>query len=143
MLVWITLTHQPTAASSWVNQPFGFVGAAEGFIFLSALFTGRIYFRIAEQDGYRAMTRKLWGRTLRLYGYHALLLAFAFLVAVPIASHGDRPGLHNLLDFYFTAGTKRAVVEAAPAYLSAAFARYSAHVHHFSIVHFGCNSAGA
>jgi hypothetical protein len=34
-------------------------------------------------------------------------------VAVPIASHGDRPGLHNLLDFYFTAGTKRAVVEAA------------------------------
>jgi len=113
MLVWIALTHLPTAASSWVNQPFGFVGAAEGFIFLSALFTGRIYFRIAEHDGYRAMTRKLWARTLRLYGYHALLLAFAFLVAVPIASHGDRPGLHNLLDFYFTAGTKRAVVEAA------------------------------
>lgn len=113
MLIWIALTHLPTAASSWVNQPFGFVGAAEGFIFLSALFTGRIYFRIAERDGYRAMTRKLWARTLRLYGYHALLLAFAFLVAVPIASHGDRPGLHNLLDFYFTAGAKQAVVEAA------------------------------
>ena len=113
MLVWIALTHLPTAASSWVNQPFGFVGAAEGFIFLSALFTGRIYFRIAEHDGYRAMTRKLWARTLRLYGYHALLLAFAFLVAVPIASHGDRPGLHNLLDFYFTAGAKQAVMEAA------------------------------
>ena len=113
MLIWIALTHLPTAASSWVNQPFGFVGAAEGFIFLSALFTGRIYFRIAEHDGYRAMTRKLWARTLRLYGYHALLLAFAFLVAVPIASHGDRPGLHNLLDFYFTAGAKQAVTEAA------------------------------
>ncbi len=80
MLVWIALTHLPTAASSWVNQPFGFVGAAEGFIFLSALFTGRIYFRIAEHDGYGAMTRKLWIRTVRLYGYHALLLAFAFLV---------------------------------------------------------------
>jgi hypothetical protein len=113
MLVWITLTHLPTAASAWVNQPFGFVGAAEGFIFLSALFTGRIYFRLAENDGYGAMTRKLWGRTLRLYGYHALLLAFAFLVAVPIASHGDRPGLHNLLDFYFMAGPKQAVSEAA------------------------------
>jgi hypothetical protein len=113
MLIWIALTHLPTAASSWVNQPFGFVGAAEGFIFLSALFTGRIYFRIAEHDGYRAMTRKLWARTLRLYGYHALLLAFAFLVAVPIATHGDRPGLHNLLDFYFTAGPKQAVTEAA------------------------------
>ena len=113
MLVWITLTHLPTAASAWVNQPFGFVGAAEGFIFLSALFTGRIYYRIAERDGYPAMTRKLSARTLRLYGYHGLLLAFAFLVAVPIASHGDRPGLHNLLDFYFMAGPKQAVTEAA------------------------------
>src|ERR1700739_3018776 len=113
MLVWIALTHLPTAASAWVNQPFGFVGAAEGFIFLSALFTGRIYFRLAEYDGYPAMTRKLWARTLRLYGYHVLLLAFAFLVAVPIASHGDRPGLHNLLDFYFLAGARQAVTEAA------------------------------
>jgi hypothetical protein len=112
MLVWITLTHLPTAASTYVNQPFGIVSAAEGFIFLSALFTGRIYFRMAEHDGYRAMTLKLWVRTLRLYGYHALLLAFVFLVAVPIASRGNRPGLHNLLDFYFFAGPKRAINEA-------------------------------
>ncbi len=81
MLVWIALTHLPTSASTYVNQPFGFVSAAEGFIFLSALFTGRIYFRMAEHDGYWPMTRKLWTRTLRLYGYHALLLAFMFLVA--------------------------------------------------------------
>lgn len=112
MLVWIALTHLPTAASTYINQPFGFVSAAEGFIFLSALFTGRIYTRIAERDGYRAMTWKLWARMVRLYGYHALLLAFAFLVAVPIASRGNRPGLHNLLDFYFFAGAKRAVIEA-------------------------------
>src|SRR5271166_5544003 len=113
MLVWITLTHLPTVASAYVNQPFGFVSAAEGFIFLSALFTGRIYFRLTEHDGYNAMTLRLWARTWRLYCYHALLLAFAFLVAVPIASHGDRPGLHNLLDFYFTGGAKQAVAEAA------------------------------
>lgn len=110
MLVWITCTHLPTAASTYVNQPFGFVSAAEGFIFLSALFTGRIYSRMAERDGYSKMTLQLWLRTVRLYGYHALLLAFAFLVAVPIASHGDRPGLHNLLDYYF-AGPKKAVIE--------------------------------
>jgi hypothetical protein len=113
MLVWITLTHLPTAASTHVNQPFGFISAAEGFIFLSALFTGRIYYRMAEHDGYRAMSYKLWMRTLRLYGYHALLLAFAFLVAVPIAARGNRPGLHNLLDFYFTAGPRQSIVEAA------------------------------
>src|SRR6202790_872009 len=112
MLVWITLAHLPTAASTYVNQPFGIVSAAEGFIFLSALFTGRIYFRIAEHDGYRATILKLWNRTLRLYGYHALLLAFVFLIAVPIASRGNRPGLHNLLDFYFMVGAKRSITEA-------------------------------
>ncbi len=113
MLVWITLTHLPTAASAYVNQPFGFISAAEGFIFLSALFTGRIYYRLAQHDGYPAMTRRLWSRTLRLYCYHALLLAFAFLVAVPIASGGNRPGLHNLLDFYFMVGPKQSITEAA------------------------------
>src|SRR5215467_6359788 len=113
MLVWITLTHLPTIASTYVNQPFGFISAAEGFIFLSALFTGRIYYRMAEHEGYRTMSYKLWMRTLRLYGYHALLLGFAFLVAVPIAARGNRPGLHNLLDFYFTAGPRQSISEAA------------------------------
>jgi hypothetical protein len=112
MLVWIACTHLPTIASTYVNQPFGFVSAAEGFIFLSAIFTGRIYYRLAQHDGYRPMTLKLWARIVRLYLYHALLLCFAFLVAVPIASRGNRPGLHNLLDFYFDAGKRRAVGEA-------------------------------
>ena len=112
MLVWITLTHLPTELSTYVNQPFGFVSAAEGFIFLSALFTGSIYFRMAEQNSYGAMRRKLSMRTLQLYLYHVLLLSFVFLVAVPIAASGTRPGLHNLLDFYFDAGARRAVVDA-------------------------------
>ncbi|PYX22011.1 MAG: acyltransferase [Acidobacteria bacterium] len=112
MLVWITFTHLPTALSTYVNQPFGFVSAAEGFIFLSALFTGSIYFRMAEQNSYGAMRRKLSMRTLQLYLYHVLLLSFVFLVAVPIAASGTRPGLHNLLDFYFDAGARRAVVDA-------------------------------
>jgi hypothetical protein len=112
MLVWITLTHLPTKLSTYVNQPFGFVSAAEGFIFLSALFTGSIYFRTAEQNSYGAMRRKLSMRTLQLYLYHILLLSFVFLVAVPIAASGTRPGLHNLLDFYFDAGARRAVVDA-------------------------------
>jgi hypothetical protein len=112
MLVWITLTHLPTKLSTYVNQPFGFVSAAEGFIFLSALFTGSIYFRTAEQNSYGAMRRKLSMRTLQLYLYHLLLLSFVFLVAVPIAASGTRPGLHNLLDFYFDAGARRAIVDA-------------------------------
>ncbi len=113
MLVWITCTHLPTILSTYVNQPFGFVAATEGFIFLSALFTGRIYFRIAERDGYRAMWRKLWMRTGKLYCYQLLLLAFAFAIEAPIAAHGNKPAVHNLLDFYFAAGRARAFIDAA------------------------------
>jgi len=113
MLVWITGTHLPTILSTYMNQPFGFFAATEGFIFLSALFTGRIYFRIAERDGYGAMCRKLWMRTGKLYCYQLLLLAFAFVIEAPIAAHGNRPAVHNLLDFYFAAGRSRAFIDAS------------------------------
>lgn len=113
MLVWITLTHLPTHVSKYVNQPIGFVGATEGFIFLSALFTGLIYFRIAERDGLLAMCSKLWTRAGRLYCYHLSLLLFAFLVGARIATRSYRPALHNLLDFYFAAGRTRAFIDAA------------------------------
>src|ERR1700686_3202874 len=113
MLLWITGTHLPTILSTYVNQPFGFFAATEGFIFLSALFTGRIYFRIAERDGYGAMWRKLWLRTRKLYCYQLLLLAFAFVIEAPIAAHGNKPAVHNLLDFYFNAGRTRAFIDGA------------------------------
>src|ERR1700726_2634267 len=113
MLGWITCTHLPTILSTYVNQPLGFVAATEGFIFLSALFTGRIYFRSAEQDGYGAMWRKLWMRAGKLYCYQLLLLAFAFVIEAPIAAHGNRPAVHNLLDFYFAAGRTHAFIDAA------------------------------
>jgi hypothetical protein len=113
MLVWITCTHLPTILSKYVNQPLGFFAATEGFIFLSALFTGRIYFRIAERDGYGTMWRKLWTRTGKLYVYQLLLLAFAFVIEAPIAARGNRPAVHNLLDFYFSTPHTRAFIDAA------------------------------
>ena len=111
MLVWITLTHLPTVVSTYVNQPFGFISAAEGFIFLSALFTGRIYYRLTLREGEPAMRNKMGKRTVRLYFYHVFLLSFVFMVAVPIAASGTRPGLHNLLDYYFNAGRWHAVLD--------------------------------
>ena len=112
MLVWMTLTHLPTALTPWVNQPLGYLSASEGFIFLSALFTGRIYYRLMTREGLPKMTAKLLLRTLRLYGYHVLLLLFAFGIAARYAlgSHGQ--GLYNLLDFYFAAGHARAIRDA-------------------------------
>jgi len=109
----MTLTHLPTVISTYSNQPFGFVSASEGFIFLSALFTGRIYFRLAQRDGHIVMQKKLGKRTLRLYLYHVVLLGLVFLLAIPISASGARTGLHNLLDFYFNAGPARAAIDGA------------------------------
>jgi hypothetical protein len=112
MLVWMTLTHLPTAITPWVNQPFGYISASEGFIFLSALFTGRIYYRLLKRDGMPQMTAKLLWRTLKLYGYHVLLLFLAIGIAARYAFSGHGQGFYNLLDFYFTAGPARAIRDA-------------------------------
>ena len=112
MLVWMTLTHLPTMLTPWVNQPFGYISASEGFIFLSALFTGRIYFRVLERDGAGAMTWKLFLRALRLYRYHVALLFAAFVVVARFAISSHNQNLYNLLDFYFAAGPARAITAA-------------------------------
>ena len=113
MLVWITLTHLPTSLSKYVYQPLGYVAATEGFIFLSALFTGLIYFRLFEREGLFAMWRRVWKRAGRLYCYHLSLLLLAFLIGAPIAARSYRPALHNLLNYYFVAGRARAFIDAA------------------------------
>lgn len=112
MLVWMTLTHMPTVLTPWVNQPFGYISASEGFIFLSALFTGCIYERLLARSGPSAMASKLLQRTLRLYQYHVALLFGAFLIAARFAVNGHHQALYYLLDFYFAAGRARAVTDA-------------------------------
>src|SRR6185437_14903298 len=102
MLVWMTLVHIPTLLTPWVNQPFGFLSASEGFIFVSALFTGRIYYRVFGRDGPWPMQRKLLQRTARLYCFHVVLLVLLFTVAASIARTGRAPALANLLSYFFS-----------------------------------------
>ena len=113
MLVWMTCTHLPTALSTYVNQPLGFFAATEGFIFLSALFSGRICAGILERRGRKAMCGDMLMRAARLYGYQLLLLAFAFVIEAPIAARGNTPAVHNLLDYFFMVGRQRAFLDAA------------------------------
>lgn len=98
-LVWMTFTHMPTRFSDFVNQPFGFVSSAEGFVFMSALLVSRVYLGDAREDETRLRVR-LWRRTLKIYGYHLLMLAFAFTAAAAFAARTHRPALYNLLNFY-------------------------------------------
>jgi hypothetical protein len=98
-LVWMTLTHLPTRFSDFTNQPIGFVSAAEGFVFVSALLVGRIYMRdsLENATGVRA---KLWKRSLQIYAYHLLMLTLLFTVAAAYAVHTHKAALNHLLNFY-------------------------------------------
>lgn len=98
-LVWMTLTHLPTRFSDFVNSPFGFVSSAEGFVFISALLVGRLTIRELLQDASGARIR-LWKRSLKIYSYHLLMLAFAFSVAAAFALQTHKAAISNLLDFY-------------------------------------------
>jgi hypothetical protein len=98
-LVWMTLTHLPTRLSELVNQPFGFVSSAEGFVFLSAMLVATLYIHQAAQDS-EGMRSKLWKRALMIYGYHVIMLAMVFSVVATFAAHTHRAALTNLLDFY-------------------------------------------
>jgi hypothetical protein len=98
-LIWMTLTHLPTHLSDLVNEPFGFVSSAEGFVFLSAFLVARLNIRQAAEAG-TALRTKLWKRALHIYSYHLILLAFAFTMAASFAVMAHRPALINLLTFY-------------------------------------------
>lgn len=100
-LVWMTLTHMPTHISEWVNQPFGYLSSAEGFVFLSALLVARIYSRQAYEDA-RAVRSRLWRRGSKIYGIHLIMLTLAFTVVAMLAEETHRPALYNLLHFYMT-----------------------------------------
>jgi hypothetical protein len=98
-LVWMTLTHLPTRLSEVVNQPFGFVSSAEGFVFLSAMLVATLYIHRAEEDS-DDVRSKLWKRALRIYGYHLIMLAMVFTVVAAFAAHTHRAAIYNLLNFY-------------------------------------------
>jgi hypothetical protein len=98
-LVWMTITHLPTRFSDFVNQPLGFVSSAEGFVFISALLVGRLYIRNLVQDPSNVRAQ-LWKRSLKIYGYHLIMLALAFTVVAQIAIHTHKAALTNLLNFY-------------------------------------------
>jgi hypothetical protein len=100
MLVLMTMTHLPTWFSAHAGQPFGFVSAAEGFVFLSAFLVGAVYSQQARERGYRAMRRALWSRALKVYAAHVALLLFLLWLLVPIAVSRDAHAITDLASFY-------------------------------------------
>ncbi|MDM7944176.1 MAG: OpgC domain-containing protein [Hydrogenophaga sp.] len=112
MLVLMTLTHMPTMYSLPSGQPFGFVSAAEGFVFLSAFMAGRVYGQRARRDGVAAMQTAYHERALRLYLCQLALLLLAFTVIAWLGVHNRQGGVTGLLEFFFI-DPRSAVVGAA------------------------------
>jgi hypothetical protein len=101
LLLIMAITHLPTRLNAYADQPFGYVSAAEGFVFLSAFLIGSIHAPLLLSRGATYVRTTLWRRVRRLYGFHLGLLAFVFTVVGGAAHVSHSAGLHNYLLFLF------------------------------------------
>jgi hypothetical protein len=93
LLVLMTVTHLPTRWRIYSHDFFGFVSAAEGFVFLSAFLTT---FKLAPGQRAHSVQGPLLRRAGRLYFYHLLLVGLACMAALVFA---HRPAIRNILWF--------------------------------------------
>ena len=100
MLVLMTVTHVPTWFGAHLGQPFGFVSAAEGFVFLSAFLVGSVYSHMARKRGFPAMRKAALGRAAKVYAAHVALVLLLFFVLVPFAASHGAHAITDLASFY-------------------------------------------
>lgn len=86
--------HVPTPVSSFLQDPLGFNGAAEGFIFLSACLAGIVYGRTYLQADWRAMSRRMWKRARQIYAVHLAVLLPIALIILAVANQLPPLALH-------------------------------------------------
>ena len=95
-LILMTIDHLPHdifEAFTW--QTFGFISAAEGFVFLSGLASGLVYGRVAVRQGIATARRRIWRRALILYLANAALITLRVLAAkekIVVLERGIHPG---------------------------------------------------
>lgn len=116
LLILMTMTHLPTQWAGLLDQPFGFISAAEGFVFLSAFLAGTIYVSQRTASGQSTAVRWLLKRAFHIYLLHAVLLVVAFTVVASMAVKLNRPGVLNLLGFYIEQPNRAALSAAVLIY---------------------------
>ena len=104
-ILWLMVSPE-NAVKRWSEidalrgQPFGFVSAAEGFVFLSAFMAGYIFARRAMKDGVRAMRNAFLRRAVLIYTCHVGMLMFLFNIVAAIGISTDRQTIKHLISFY-------------------------------------------
>jgi len=78
--------HAPTPVSHAMQDPLGYNGAAEGFIFLSACLAGMVYGKTYRQADWATMSRRAWKRTRQIYFVHLAVLLPIVLIAWALAN---------------------------------------------------------
>jgi hypothetical protein len=86
--------HMPTPISNMFHDPWGCIGAADGFIFLSAYLAGRVYGDVYRRTDWTTVRQRIRHRVKLIYGVHLLVLIPTILVVwvlagrvAPLATH--------------------------------------------------------
>jgi hypothetical protein len=84
MLLIMAINHLPWAKTPITGEPFGFVSAAEGFVFLSGLVCAMAYGKTFLQKSFEEARHKIVKRVQKIFTYHygslLLLMVMAFLL---------------------------------------------------------------
>jgi hypothetical protein len=80
LLVMMLMNHLNIFLNKYTYEPFGFVSAAEGFVFLSGLVAGLVYTRKLVRYGREEMVRSVVSRSLTIYKYHVGLYLSLYLL---------------------------------------------------------------
>jgi hypothetical protein len=87
-LVLMTLNHLPWTKTPITGEPWGFVSAAEGFVFLSGMVSGLVYGRYIIQRGFAFGCQKILARARKTYKYYlATVVALVALAQAVPAMH--------------------------------------------------------
>ena len=79
-LVLMTVDHLPShPLLRFTVQSFGFVSAAEGFVFVSGLVSAWVYGRILAKHGEATLRRRAWHRACDIYLTHLVLYTLVLL----------------------------------------------------------------
>lgn len=91
LLVMMAVNHIPSDLQIVSNHIFGFMSAAEGFVFLSGLISGLVYSRRYYKRGPAEMKDSAARRALGIYAMHAFSLAAVLLGLRVIALFSGMP----------------------------------------------------
>ncbi len=93
-LVIMAAVHVPTPLSHWLHEPFGYVSAAEGFVFLGACLAGFVYSKVRRKHGAAVMNAGLFARMRKIYVVHLGVLVATALIVWPLGGRVTPLGNH-------------------------------------------------